>query len=64
MDLFGSRRRAKDLMVLEKARHDLLDIDGPITCSCGWTGANVRGRSTHEIEGYFAAHIRTCKRGW
>ncbi|GAA1454224.1 hypothetical protein [Nocardiopsis tropica] len=64
MDLFGSKRRAKDLMILEKARHDLLDTNGPIVCSCGWTGVNVRGRSASWIEGYFASHIRVCKRGW
>ena len=71
MDIFGTKRRNKDLLLMEKARHDMVsDHSGPPTqlaCSCGWTGPVIpTWAPTHGIEAHFASHVRWSRvgRGW
>lgn len=62
MDLFGTKRRAKDLAIAEASHHQMLEtdiIDSNLRCSCGWTGPRMNHISLAEKQVYFAsAHLR------
>lgn len=67
MDLFGFKRRNKDLILLEKSQHSIAQLGSRLTCSCGWeNGRGVDQMPQHEIDSYFAGHIRASRfqRGW
>lgn len=61
MDLFGTKRRAKDLAIAEASHHQMLETDignRYLRCSCGWSGPRMHFSSLVEKEVYFASHLR------